>query len=170
MTQRVKVKVRPGEALRLPAACVNCGQDASEHTRIRSKDGQIVRSLDLPLCADCHRELHRKSAEEERLQRLGPVVAALVGLLVTAVLFLLVFSGLPVLLRLFMALIPAILVSTGIIYIFRKMVYKAALPEKQNIRDAAHIATFSWRATTFEFTNEEFARQFSQLNEQRLME
>lgn len=170
MTQRVKMKVRPGEALRLPAACVNCGQDASEQISIRSKDGQIVRSLDMPLCTDCHRELNRKSAEEVRLQRLEPVVTALAGLLILALFFLFVFDGLPILLRLFLALIPAILAAAGIIYIFRKMVYKAALPEKQNIRDSAQIATFTWRATTFEFTNDEFAQQFSQLNEQRLMD
>jgi hypothetical protein len=44
------------------------------------------------------------------------------------------------------------------------------LPAKQAIGQAARLANFTWRATTFEFENEQFAEQFRALNEARLME
>jgi uncharacterized protein (DUF983 family) len=170
MTQRVKVKVRPGELLRLPADCVNCNQIASERMRIRYKNGQLARFLELPLCDNCHRELNRKSGEEERLQRLGLVVASLIGMLTLVILFFLVFTNLPVWLRLFVALFPSIMVSAGIMLIFRRIGLRAVLPQKRNIRDSARMVDFSWRTTTFEFTNDDYARRFGQLNEHRLMD
>jgi hypothetical protein len=48
--------------------------------------------------------------------------------------------------------------------------WKAALPEKQAVRGSAKVTNFSWRATTFEFTNETFAERFEAMNESVLME
>lgn len=170
MTQRVKVKVRPGEVLRLPAACVHCNENASERMRIRYKNSQATRILELPLCDDCHRELNRKSGEEERFRRLGLFVGSLVGLLVLMAVFFLFLTGLPIWLRLLTALFIAIIVSAGIMLIFRRIGLRAVLPEKRSILDSAQMVDFSWRATTFEFTNDDFAQRFGQLNEHQLME
>lgn len=170
MTQRVKVKVRPGEALRFPADCVHCNEIASERMRIRHKNGQIARILELPLCNDCHRDLNRKSGEEERLQRLGLVFASLGGLITMVIIFFLLFTESPIWIRLITALILALIVSAGIILIFQRMRTRAVLPEKRNVHDSAQMVYFSWRATTIEFTNDDFAQRFGQLNEDRLMD
>ncbi len=170
MTQRVKVKVRPGDILRLPAHCVHCSAKATEQMQIRYKNGPATRILELPLCDDCCRELNRKSGEEERFQRLGLFVASLVGLIILIILYFLLLTGLPIWLRLLTALFIAIIMSAGIMLIFRRIGLRAVLPEKRNILESAQMVDFSWRATTFEFTNDDFAQRFGQLNEHRLMD
>ncbi len=170
MTQHVKVKVRPGEALRLPTKCVHCNKSASERMPVRQKSGQITRFLDLPLCEDCHRDLNRKSGEEERLQRIGLVTATIVGLATMLALFFLLFAEMPIWIRLISALFIAILVFAGIWLVFQRLSSRAVLPETKKVSESAQMIEFSWRATTFAFTNDDFAHRFGQLNQERLMD
>lgn len=102
--------------------------------------------------------------------RLGRFVAVLAGLLTAAVAYLLLPGGMPTILRLIMAIALAFVVARTIFSFFRKRSLAAAHPEKLAILDSAQMTKFSWRATTFQFANDDFARQFSLLNQSRLMD
>jgi len=169
MNQLVKVKVRPGKTLSFPAICVHCAQPANESLVVSKRSGQIRRLIDVPVCTECSQELRRQSGEEERLQRLGWLAVSITGLLVLVITFFLLPGPWP-LLRLFIALVPALLIATVIYSIFRKKMSDAARPQKRAILESARMVDFSWRATTFEFNNEAFAESFSEINESRLME
>ncbi|MGH2537875.1 MAG: hypothetical protein ACRDHL_10810, partial [Candidatus Promineifilaceae bacterium] len=69
--QRVKVKLRPGETLHFPAICVHCAEPAGERLTIHHRRGLLTRLIEVPVCAGCARQAARRSAEEERLGRLG---------------------------------------------------------------------------------------------------
>jgi hypothetical protein len=170
MSQRVKVKIRPGGSLRFPAICVNCSRPANEKLRLRKRIGRTTRLQDVPLCTECFQETRRLSGEEERLIRLGRLAGGL-SAVVTATIALIVLAGV---LPLPIALIPALvfggLAAAGILALFRRRTADAARPEKRAIQASAAMADFSWRATTFDFENESFASRFSELNREALME
>ena len=170
MNHQVKIKVRPNQPVYFPPLCVHCAQPAAARMGLRRRIGRLTRMVDVPLCQDCHVELRRRSADEERLQKIGWLVSGVLFLL--AVAFALVFT--PVEfgfgLRLLLAALAALGLAGFVYWLFWRASTRAELPSKQAIRQSAGIANFSWRATTFEFDNQTFAEQFRAMNEARLME
>jgi hypothetical protein len=170
MGQPVTVEVQPGETLRFPPYCVNCGNEATETLRLRKRRGRVTREIEAPLCADCHHELQRLSGDEERMQRMGWFFGAL-ALFLGLIAFLLLLPGwLSFVPRLLLALVLAGGVGALVVFYFRRNSAKHARPEKLAVRNAAHLHDFSWRATTFAFENEDYARQFIELNSAKLLE
>jgi hypothetical protein len=170
MGQRVKIKVRPNQTVRFPGLCVNCVQPATERMELEKRIGRRSRMVEVPLCADCASALRRQSGEEERRQRMGWLASGLVFLFTLAIVLLLTPAELQFMVRLFIALSLSLLTAVAIFLFFRRASLKVALPHKRAIYNSAHIANFSWRATTFEFANETFAERFRSLNEPLLME
>ena len=169
MSQSVKVKVRPGRTIQFPAICVRCSRPAGEQLTLKRRRGRLTRLIDVPLCDECAAQLRRQSGDEERLGRLGRFIAVLIGLLTLIIAYILLPGGLPLILRLFMALALAVALGKVVLMFFRSRSLAAAHPEKLAILDAARMTEFSWRATTFRFNNDDFAQQFTSLNELKVM-
>lgn len=167
MSQQITLRVRPGETVRFPSLCVNCGQPAAERTRLSRRQGQLTRTLDAPLCADCRRQLDRRSGEEERLLRLGWLAGGLVFIALD-VLAILALSGFDWWLRLLVGLVLGVAGLILVLRLARGRAAAAALPETKAVRDAARIAGFDWRAMTFELKNDRVADEIRALNESRL--
>lgn len=170
MTRRIKIKVRPQQTIPFPGICVHCSQPAPETMTLRQRYGRITRIIDIPLCSRCAGEFNRRSAEEERLQKISWLLGGVLGLLGLAIALLLTPAALSFGLRLLIALLVGSGLAAGVLWGFRKPLANAALPEKQAIRQSVTIEGFSWRATTFAFENDLFADRFTELNEPRLME
>ena len=170
MGQRVKVEVRPGEILRFPPQCVNCGNEAAGTMRLHKRRGRVTREIEAPLCADCRRELQRLSGEEERWRRMGWFFGALAFFLGLIAFLLLLPGWLPFVPRLLLAAVLAGGVGALVVLYFRRNSMKYARPDKLAVLNAAQLQDFSWRATTFEFENEAYAREFVELNSGRLLE
>lgn len=166
----VKVKIRPGNKLQFPALCVHCARPASDWLSLRKRVGRQTRFIDVPLCADCAAEVHRLSGDEERLQKISRLAIGAAAVVVLLVTLILLPAGLALVLRLIVAAVLAFSAAAGVRLAFRKPLAQAARPEKQAILASAQMVHFSWRATTFKFGNERFARQFVDLNETLLME
>ena len=170
MNQRVKVKIRPSGTLLFPNTCAKCSLPAVERMTIRKRIGRLTRTIEVPLCVDCYRELQRESAEEERMRSFGRLGAIAGGLLLFIILIIVLPDGLSILWRILSgALISAALAALIYIYFDRRR-RQGARPEKVAIRSSASMPEFSWRATTFEFKNDAFAERFEELNKQDLME
>lgn len=169
MTQ-LKIKVRPQQTVCFPGICVNCAQPAVDKMLLRKRLGRITRTIEVPLCRDCHRELTRQSADEERLEKIGRLVAGVVFVLAAGFVLLLTPGEMALLLRLLAALALGGVLGQLTLVLFQRAQQNAALPEKQAIRGSARIVTFSWRATTFDFVNQTFAERFETMNESLLME
>lgn len=166
----VKIKIRPDQLVTFPTICVHCNQPAPQLMRIQKRISRTIRLIDVPICADCHRILQTKSVEEEQLSRLQWLVAGFALLVTwTAVLIALPpelqFGG-----RALLSLLVAAGATAVVLALFRYKMRAAITPEKQALRQAARIETFSWRATTFAFENEQFKQQFAQINEPLVME
>lgn len=144
--------------------------------RIGKRRGQTIRSVYVPVCEACGRELNLKSGEEERLVRIGLVAAVLVGLII-------LFAGLlilpslisivrlfPIWLRLIFSVALAVPVVIAVWQLFKRRSLRAAKPIKLAVLNSARMTHYSWRATTFEFENDVFAERFNELNESNLME
>ena len=170
MARRIKIKVRPQQTIAFPGICVHCSQPAPETMTLRQRYGRITRLIDVPLCTRCASELSRRSAEEERLQKISWLVSGVLLLLGLAIALLLTPPALSFGLRLLLALLVGGGLAAGVLWAFRKPMANAALPEKQAIRQAVIIDDFSWRATTFGCENELFADGFTELNGTRLMD
>ncbi len=169
MSQSVKVKVRPGRTLQFPGICVHCSRSASERLSLKRRRGRLTRLIDVPLCDQCAAQLRRKSGEEERLGRLGRFVSVLAGLLSLVIVYILSPGGMPVILRLIIALALGLVLGAVVLFFFRRRSLAAAHEEKLAILESARLTEFSWRATTFQFHNDEFAVAFVRLNESRVM-
>jgi hypothetical protein len=170
MTEQVKLQVRPGDTIRFPDACVACGAAATERLVVRKRRGRLTREIELPLCRDCHREVRRRSGEEERWQRMGWVVAGVALLFSFLLFFLLLFPQLPFMLRLLLALAPAAAIAGGVVAYFYRASREHARPEKKAILAAADLQDFSWRAATFSFGDPSFAAQVRSLNRETVMD
>ena len=166
----IKVKVRPKQTIRFPGICVHCTQPATESMQLKKRMGRATRLIQVPLCEPCAHTLQRRSADEERWQKIGLLISGTVGLLILAIglLFTPVAWGMG--LRLLLAFGVSAVVVTAVIALTRIQQKRVMLPEKQAILNAAHIETFSWRATTFEFHNQTFLERFKTINESSLME
>lgn len=169
MGLRVKVEVQPGETLRFPQRCVHCGKEPADQMRLAKRRGRVTRQIEVPLCADCRHELQRLSGDEERWLRMGWFFGALaffLGLIV----FLLFLPG-------WLAFVPRLLLATAVAggvglavtLAFRHRSAEKARPEKRAVRNAARLADFSWRATTFEFEDKAYAGEFIELNKDKLL-
>jgi hypothetical protein len=170
MSQSVKVKVRPGHTLAFPAICVHCSRPASERMTLKKRRGRLTRLIDVPLCDQCAAELSRESGEEERLGRLGRFVAALAAIAILVLALVLLPGGMSLLLRLLIVVLLSLLAGLLVLAYFRRRSLAAAHQEKLDILASASLAHFSWRATTFHFDNDDFARRFASINQSQLME
>jgi hypothetical protein len=170
MSHLVKIKVKPGETILFPASCVNCGREAELGLTLYKRDAGLQRSIKVPLCNDCQQELRRKSAAEERLERIGFVVAAAFGLLFFVLVLLLLPANLSTWLKIIAAVILAAFIAMAVLGLFLRKSKQSARPEKLNIKNAARISEFSWRAMTFEFRDEQYAESVCRLNEPQIME
>ena len=167
---QVKIKVRPQEIVRFPGLCVHCGQPAPAAMTIRKRIGRVTRLIDVPLCRNCAQEVRRLSADEERLQKIGRLASAALFLLTLGAAVWLTPAGMSFLLRLLVGLSAAAGVTAVSLHFFHRAQANAARPEKKAIRQSAQIATFSWRAATFNFADETFTERFQEINEPLLME
>lgn len=167
---QIKIKVRPKQTVRFPGICVRCAQPAAKTMPLRRRLGRITRTIDVPLCSECRRELNRQSGDEERLGKIGRLAAGGAFVMAAAFVLLLTPAGISLLLRLLVALAAGMMLGQLTLLLFQRARQKAALPEKQAIRRSARIVTFSWRATTFEFVNPTFAERFEEMNESLLMD
>lgn len=167
--ERVKVSVRPGEAVRFPAICINCGQAATKSRRLSQRQGRVTRLVDVPICADCTAALQRLSGDEERWRRLAWLAAGLVAILVFA-LSMVLGPSLFLAARLLLSLLLALMLALVVLLALRRHGLTYARPEKRAILEAARLIAFSWRTTTFEFSNAQFVERFRFLNEPELME
>jgi len=176
MSQVVKVKSQPGETLRFPKICANCGQAAGERMRIGKRRGGTTRTVYVPICTVCGRELNLKSGEEERLGRIGLVAAVAAGLLIFIACLLIlpsliaIFSLFHLWLRLILSVVLAIPVAFAVWQLFQRRSLREAKAIKLDVLNSARMTNFSWRATTFEFENDIFVERFNELNESNLME
>lgn len=166
----VKLKIRPDQPLDFPGLCVHCGDRAAAWHTISRRQGRVSRHVEVPVCDRCQGVLRRNSYLEERWQRLGLLGLLSGTLLAGALAWFLLPAALPDLLREGVALGAALLTAFVVYQLARRARQRAALPDKQAIRDAARIRRFSWRTMTFDFANEAVGEQFAALHADRLME
>jgi hypothetical protein len=169
MRQQLKVKIRPGGILIFPDTCVKCSSLAKERMMIRKRIGRSTRTIDVPLCVECNRELQRESAEEERMRSFGRLGSIVGGLLVLIFLFIILPKGLTIPWRVLFATVSSLAFGAVIYFYFESKRSQGARPKKKAILSSATMSNFSWRAATFEFSNESFARHFEELNRPNLM-
>ena len=167
---QIKIKVRPKQSIRFPGICVNCAQPAAAAMALRKRLGRITRTIEVPLCIACRREVDRQSAGEERLGKLGYLAAGAIFLVAVGLVLLLTQAEIAFWIRLLVALSLGLVLGQLTLLLFQRAQRQAALPEKQAIRQSASIVTFSWRTTTFEFGNKTFAERFAALNDSLLMD
>ena len=170
MSPQIKIKVRPNEVIRFPNTCINCSRPASDSMKLSRRDGRVARQVDVPLCDQCAGQLQRESREEERLRKLSSLIITTAGILAAILLLFLLPSGMGFGLRLILALIGAVLIALFIRVLLQGLIQRAALPEKKAIWGSAHMESFSWRTTTFVFSNESFVECFNELNKSLLVE
>lgn len=170
MNYQVKIQAHPDETITFPGLCVHCGQPGGTPLTIRKRNGRFTRLIEVPLCADCAQEARRKSGEEERLERIAWAVAGGAALLLFLAGLLLTPAGLGFWLQLVVGLALGVGGGTAVLILLRPLAQRRARPAKQAILSAAQISDFSWRATTFSFSNETFAERFRDLNEALLIE
>ena len=163
MSQEITLRVRPGDPVRFPNRCVACGQPATERHTLQTKRGQVTRRLDAPLCAECARNLARRSGREEQLLRTGRLAAAVSGVMLFALAALLVGGNLW--LRGLAGLVAGGAAAALVWWLFRRRAAAAQLPETRAVREAARIVDFSWREMSLAFANEAVAAAVAELNE-----
>lgn len=137
---------------------------------IQKRIGRSTRTINVPLCVECHRELHRESAEEKRMRSFGRLGSLVGGLLMLFFLFIIFPKGLTIPLRVLFATVSSLAFGAVIYFYFERRRSQGAKPKKKAILSSATMSNFSWRATTFEFSNESFAQDFEELNRPNLME
>lgn len=170
MTRRVKIKVRPNETVRFPGICVHCGGPAVERLTVRKRQGLTRREIEVPLCETCTTAVERQSGDEERLTKAGRLLMGVAGVALLLLTLLVLPAGIALWLRLILGVAVAVAAAVVVRKLVRPAIDKAATSEKQAVRQAARIERFSWRATTFSFTNEAFVERFEELNSNLLME
>lgn len=163
MDQQVVLRVRPGETVRFPALCVACGQPAREHIPLQKRRGQVTRRVEAPLCAECARQLARRSGQEERLLRLSwPAAIITAGLLAGLVFVLLPLASWP--LKLVVAAAIALAAGGFVRWALARRAAQAELPEKRAVIEAAQIVDYTWRDMTLSFVRADIAGQVRELN------
>lgn len=163
MSEQVIIKVRPGESIRFPGLCVNCGRPGRDRLRLAKRRGQVTRRVEAPLCAECARTLSRRSGREEQLLRLSWAAAVAAGLLPAFLAFVILPGGWP------LRLVAGAAVGLAGGAIVRRLIHRRAtaeeLPEKRAVREAARIVDFTWRDMTLAFVNDDIAGEVRALND-----
>lgn len=162
MSQQITLRIRPGETVRFPNRCVACGQPATERLTLHNRRGQLTRRLDAPLCADCARQLARRSGREEQLRRTGALVAVVAG--VVALLAVAALVGGAWWLRGLLGAVAGGVAAALVWAFFRRRADAARLPETRAVREAAQIVDFTWRDMTLAFADEAMAAAVRELN------
>jgi len=162
MSQQITLRIRPGESVRFPNRCVACGQPATERLTLHNRRGQLTRRLDAPLCADCARQLARRSGREEQLRRTGALAAAVAGLVV--LLAVAAVAGEAWWLRGLLGAVAGGVAAALVWALFRRRADAAQLPETRAVRAAAEIVDFTWRDMTLAFANEAMTAAVRELN------
>jgi len=169
MSRQLIIKIAPAETVRFPGVCTNCVRPATESMKLVKRTGRTTRQIDAPLCEQCAAQLIKRSAAEERMQKLSRLLAVVAAvLLLFGVLLLL--SGTDLLLRLLLALLLAAAAAAVVTRLFRTAIGSAALPEKKAVLESAQLQAFSWRTATFQFSNDTFIERFMELNEPILLD
>jgi hypothetical protein len=163
MEKQITLRVRPGETVRFPPLCVACGQPAGERLTLQKRRGQLTRRVDAPLCADCARQLARRSGQEERLLRLSWPAAGGVALLL-GLLGLLVLPFDAWWLRLLVGLVFGLVGGAVIRWALVRRAAAAELPERRAIREAARIVDFTWRDMTLALASGALVERLRELN------
>lgn len=163
------IKIAPDETMRFPALCTNCARPATESMNLAKRTGRTCRQVDVPLCEQCAEQLNKRSAAEERMQKLSRLLTIVAGVIVLFA-ALLLFSGTVLWLRLLLALLLGAAAAAVVTWLFRVAIDRAALPEKKAVLESAQLQAFSWRTATFEFSNDTFVERFMELNEPLLLE
>lgn len=162
MSQQITLRIRPGESVRFPNRCVACGQPATERLTLHNRRGQLTRRLDAPLCADCARQLARRSGREEQLRRTGALLTIVVGLMaLVAVVGLLDETWW---LRGLFGVAAGGAAAALVWTVFRRRAEAAQLLETRAVREAAQIVDFTWRDMTLAFADAAMAEAVSGLN------
>lgn len=169
MNRQLIIKISPNETMHFPAICTNCARPATENMELVKRSGRSSRQVNVPLCQQCAVQLNKRSAAEERMQKMSRLIVLTSGVLVSFTVFFLL-SGSALWLRLFLALLLGIASAAVVNWLFRTTISKAALPEKRAVLESAQLQSFSWRTATFEFSNDTFADRFVELNESLLLE
>jgi hypothetical protein len=130
---------------------------------LRKRRGQVIRRVEAPLCADCARQLARRSGREERLLRLAwPAALIAAALLAGLILAVLPLDSRP------LELILAVTIGlVGGIIVWWALVRRAAqaeLPEKRAVAEAAQIVDYTWRDMTLSFVRADVAERVRELN------
>lgn len=162
----VTVNVRPNQFIRFPNLCVHCGHNAAQRMTIRRQQGQIIRTVDVPVCEACARLQHRRSAQEAQRLRLGWLVGSGMGLLLLAMGLLLTPADWSFGLRLLLGVLIGGVVGTAVWLLFRVLSRRAMLPDKRALLNAAQITRFTPDQTTFSFAYRPFAERVQSLNPQ----
>ena len=107
MSRQLIIRIAPDETVRFPNLCTNCVRPATESMKLAKRTGRTCRQVDVPLCEQCAERLNKRSAAEERMQKLSRLLTIVAGVLV---LFssLLLLSGTVLWLRLLLALLLAV--------------------------------------------------------------
>lgn len=163
MSQQITLRVRPGEMVRFPNRCAACGQPATERLPLQMKRGPVTRRLDAPLCADCARQLTRRSGREEQLLRTGWAAVVAAGLVLLAVIALLL--GGPWWLRGLLGSLAGVAGAALVRWAFIRRAAAEQLPETRTVRESARIVDFTWRDMTLELADETLAADVIELNE-----
>ena len=162
MSQQITLRVRPGEMVRFPNRCAACGQPATEHLPLQMKRGPVTRRLDAPLCADCARQLVRRSGREEQLRRTGWAAAVVAGLALLAVVALLL--GGPWWWRGLLGGMVGGAAAALVWWAFARRAAAEQLPETRAVRASARIVDFTWRDMTLELADDALAAAVVELN------
>jgi protein-arginine kinase activator protein McsA len=169
MSRQLIIKIAPDETIRFPGVCTNCARPATESMKLAKRTGRTTRQVDVPLCEQCAAQLNKRSAAEERMQKLSRLLTISAGVLVFFA-ALLLLSGTVLWLRLPFALLLAATAAAAVTWLFRTAIGNAALPEKKAVLESAQLQAFSWRTATFKFSNDTFVERFMELNESLLLE
>ena len=162
MSQQITLRVRPGEMVRFPNRCAACGQPATERLPLQMKRGPVTRRLDAPLCADCARQLARRSGRQEQLRRTGQVATVVAGLALLALVALLLDG--PWWLRGLAGLLAGGAAAALVWWAFARRAAAEQLPETRAVRESARIVDFTWRDMTLELADEALAAEIVELN------
>ena len=103
------------------------------------------------------------------MQELSRLLAIAAGVLLFFGVLLLL-SGTVLWLRLLLAVLLATAAAAVVTRLFRNVIDNAALPDKKAVLESAQLQAFSWRTTTFQFSNDTFVEHFMELNEPILLE
>lgn len=163
MGQQITLRVCPGQFVNFPNRCVACGQAATSQTTLQNRRGQITRSLDVPLCAECAHQLTRRSGQEERRIRAGIGAAIFTAVAAMAFLFIAIDFW-PWWLRFLVAVLVALSIAYAVYRLAVQVAQGVELPEKRVVRSAVIFKDFSWRDLILEIEDPVLAAEIKAAN------